>query len=66
MTVSSGTFPYEYQLSSWVDSDKGLFAIPVGHEGLIAMSGVHFEEAMYVAKAEYNRIHKQSGYTSQG
>jgi len=63
MVVQSGIFPYQYHQSSWIDSQNGTFRIPVGHEGLISPSAIHFEEAMYVTKAEFSRIvARESGY----
>lgn len=61
MVVQSGVFPYQYHTNSWADSDTGKFRIPGGQ--VVQPSAIHFEETMYVLKAEHNRVvNKQSGY----
>lgn len=54
MVVTSGIYPYSYHTSSWPGAVSGQFRIPTGQ--LVQPSAVHFEETMYVAKAEYNRV----------
>jgi hypothetical protein len=66
MVVASSIFPYQYKESSWSDATLGSFQIPEDQIGTVSPSAVHFEEAMYVAKAEYNRVHRQSGYDDKG
>lgn len=65
MTVTSGVYPYQYHVSS-VSSEDGAFRIPASHAELVAPSAIHFEEAMYVAKSEWNRmVGRTSGYDSR-
>ena len=52
MTVASGTVPYEYVTS--VPEAQFNFRVPPDQE--VQPSAVLFEEAMYIAKAEWNRV----------
>lgn len=65
MVVQSGQYPYAYHPSSWASAQSGTFRIPAGQ--LVQPSAIHFEEAMYVLKHEFNRVLlKQSGYKNVG